>query len=197
MSGTRRGPRADQVHALPETLDALRTHLFNGVIWPDFTRLPSAEHPVLVFRPIAVGETVAVGSRRIEVLSASHTVPAVGFAVDGGAAGWWVYTGDTGPNPLLWQRLQTMNVAHLVIETAFSDDERGLARISKHLCPSALGHELMHLGGSADVHITHIKPGENEAVMEEIAKLNSRHRVRALETGQVMELSRAPARNVA
>src|SRR5213592_714849 len=26
------------VHALPQTLDALRRHIFNGVIWPDFTR---------------------------------------------------------------------------------------------------------------------------------------------------------------
>ena len=66
----------------------------------------------------------------IEVLSAVHTVPAVGFAVDGGTdaatgqpRGWWVYTGDTGPNPLLWQRLRSMKVAHLVIETAFSDEE--------------------------------------------------------------------------
>ncbi|MGK2898499.1 MAG: MBL fold metallo-hydrolase, partial [Burkholderiaceae bacterium] len=83
-------------------------------------------------------------SKRIEVLRAVHTVPAVGFAVDGGACeasgqprGWWVYTGDTGPNPLLWQRLRRMKVAHLVIETAFSDEERQLARISRHLCPAA------------------------------------------------------------
>ena len=61
-------------------------------------------------------------------------------------AGWWVFTGDTGPNPALWQRLSTMNVAHLVIETAFGDDERQLARISRHLCPSALGHELTQPG---------------------------------------------------
>jgi len=32
-----------RVHALPETIAALRTHIFNGIIWPDFTRLPSAE----------------------------------------------------------------------------------------------------------------------------------------------------------
>ena len=185
------------VHALPETLAALRAHIFNGVIWPDFTRLPSSEHPVLALTPIAVGETITLGARKIEVLSASHTVPAVGFAVDGGSAGWWVYTGDTGPNPLLWQRLQTMNVAHLVIETAFSDDERQLARISRHLCPSALGHELMHLGGSADVHITHIKPGEKEAVMAEIGKLNSRHRIHALEAGKVMHLTLDGARAAA
>jgi ribonuclease BN (tRNA processing enzyme) len=182
------------VHALPETLAALRTHIFNGVIWPDFTRLPSAERPVLAFTPIAVGETMLLGGKRIEVIPASHTVPAVGFAVDGGAAGWWVYTGDTGPNPALWQRLQDMNVAHLVIETAFSDDERQLARISRHLCPSALGHELRNLAGSVEVHITHIKPGEMEAVMAEIGRLGSPHRIRALEAGHTMRLAVEPAR---
>src|SRR6187431_945169 len=28
------------VHALAETIDALRRYIFNGVIWPDFSRLP-------------------------------------------------------------------------------------------------------------------------------------------------------------
>ena len=181
-----RGPI--QVHALPETLAALRSHIFNGVIWPDFTRLPSAEHPVLELLPFSVGDVLTLGSKRVEVLSAAHTVPAVGFAVDAGDAGWWVYTGDTGPNPALWERLQSMKVAHLVIETAFSDDERQLARISRHLCPAALGHELAHLGGSVQVHITHIKPGEMEAVMSEIGRLGTPHRIHALSAGQVIRL---------
>jgi ribonuclease BN (tRNA processing enzyme) len=182
-----RGPI--QVHALPETLAALRTHIFNGVIWPDFTRLPSAEYPVLVLVPFAVGDLLTLNGKRIEVLSAVHTVPAVGFAVDiGQGAGWWVFTGDTGPNPLLWERLRQMKVAHLVIETAFSDEERQLARISRHLCPSALGHELAQMGGSIDVHITHIKPGEMEAVMTQIGRLGSPHRIHALAAGQAMHL---------
>ena len=96
-----------RVHALPGTLAALRAHIFNGVIWPDFTRLPSAEAPLLAFEPFAVGEVVAIGERRIEVLPAVHTVPAVGFAVLA-ETGAWVFTGDTGPNPALWQRLQSM-----------------------------------------------------------------------------------------
>ena len=183
-----------RVHALPETLAALRTHIFNGVIWPDFTRLPSAEHPMLALVPIAVGEVLELGGKRIEVLSAAHTVPAVGFAVDAGSAGWWVYTGDTGPNPALWERLGRMRVAHLVIETAFGDDERQLARISRHLCPAALGHELQFLGGSVDVHITHIKPGERAAVMAEIGRLGSLHKIRALEIGDVMRLADEPKR---
>jgi ribonuclease BN (tRNA processing enzyme) len=177
-----------QVHALPETLAALRAHIFNGVIWPDFTRLPSAERPVLELVPFAVGDRLEVNGKRIEVLSASHTVPAVGFAVDTGEPGWWVYTGDTGPNPLLWERLRQIKVAHLIIETAFSDEERQLARISRHLCPTALGHELQQLAGSVDVHITHIKPGEMEAVMAQIERLGTGHRVHALVAGQVMRL---------
>ncbi len=190
-----RGPI--QVHALPETLAALRAHIFNGVIWPDFTRLPSAEHPVLELVPFALGDVLELNGKRIEVLSASHTVPAVGFAVEcndkkgderGGEPGWWVYTGDTGPNPLLWERLRQMKVAHLIIETAFSDEERQLARISRHLCPTALGHELANLPGSVDVHITHIKPGQMEAVMAQIGKLGTAHRVHALAAGQAMQL---------
>jgi ribonuclease BN (tRNA processing enzyme) len=178
-----------QVHALPETLAALRTHIFNGVIWPDFTRLPSAETPVLQLVPFAIGDQLTLNNKRIEVLSAAHTVPAVGFAVDAGSAGAWVYTGDTGPNPLLWQRLKQMKVAHLVIETAFSDEERQLARISRHLCPAALGHELAQLDGSVDVHITHIKPGEMDAVMSEIGRLGTPHRIHALQAGQLIKLS--------
>lgn len=182
-----RGPI--RVHALPETLGALRAHIFNGIIWPDFTRLPSAEQPVLELVPFAVGDVLTLGQRRIEVLSASHTVPAVGFAVDGGEAGSWVFTGDTGPNPALWARLRHMKVAHLVIETAFSDEERQLAYISRHLCPAALGHELAQLPGSVDVHITHVKPGELEAVMSEVGKLATPHRLHALSAGQAMHLA--------
>ena len=180
-----RGPI--QVHALPETLEALRKHIFNGVIWPDFTRLPHADKPVLQLMPFAVGEQLVLGGKRFEVLSAAHTVPAVGFALQG-CDGWWVYTGDTGPNPALWQRLSTMTVTHLVIETAFSDEEGELASLSRHLCPERLGHELAQLCGSVDVHITHIKPGEVDAVMAEVSALSTPHRVSALRAGQILQM---------
>jgi ribonuclease BN (tRNA processing enzyme) len=180
-----------QVHALPATIDALRTHIFNGVIWPDFTRLPSAEEPLLKLIPFEVGQTITLGARRIEVLPAEHTVPAVGFAVLGAPVakrGAFIFTGDTGPNPALWARLHGMRIAALVIETAFSDEERQLARVSRHLCPSALGQELARLEHPTAVYITHIKPGEVDAVMTEIAALNSPHRIRALTQGQIIAI---------
>ena len=179
------------VHALPATLAALRAHVFNGVIWPDFTRLPDALHPVMRFADINVGDVLEVAGRCIEVLPATHTVPAVGFAVRAAAlpdAGAWVFTGDTGPNPALWARLARMPVAVLVIETAFGDDDIELARISQHLCPALLRQELARFEQAVDVFITHIKPGEVDAVMTEIGATAQRHRIAALTSGQVMRL---------
>ncbi|MBL8342192.1 MAG: 3',5'-cyclic-nucleotide phosphodiesterase [Rubrivivax sp.] len=176
------------VHALPATIAAMKMHIFNGVIWPDFTRLPTADAPVLAFRPIEVGDIVKTAGHTIEALSAAHTVPALGYAVHG-SQGAWVFTGDTGPNAALWERLETLPVRALVIETAFGDEEEELASISRHLCPATLGVELAQLRSrDADVYITHIKPGEVEAVMSQVAALGARHRIAALSTGQVFHL---------
>jgi ribonuclease BN (tRNA processing enzyme) len=184
-----------QVHALGATLEALRAHIFNNVIWPDFTRLPSAEQPVLAFHRFDVGDVLTLGARRIEVLSALHTVPACGFAVIPPAGGAWVFTGDTAPNPALWARLNALGVATLVIETAFSDEEYALAELSRHLSPTMLARELAQLENlEAEVFITHIKPGEVERVMRDIAGAGLRHRLGALQPGQRMPVGDTPHR---
>jgi ribonuclease BN (tRNA processing enzyme) len=179
------------VHALSATIDALRTHVFNGVIWPDFSRLPDTHNPVLSFVPITVGQVLEFGERQIEVLPAAHTVPAVGFALRAARAadvGAWVFSGDTGPNPALWERLAQMRVDTLIIETAFGDEEMELARVSRHLSPALLARELAQLDQPAAIYITHIKPGELEVVMAEIARLETPHRIRQLVAGQVMRV---------
>lgn len=81
-----RRSRPVQVHALPGTVDALRQHVFNDVTWPDFTRLPSVEAPFVTFVPIQTGAVFQLGTKRIEVLPALHTVPAVGYGVSGAQA---------------------------------------------------------------------------------------------------------------
>jgi ribonuclease BN (tRNA processing enzyme) len=174
------------VHALPQTLQALRTHLFNDVLWPDFTRLPASDRPILKLEPLAVGQTLELGGKRLEVLPAVHTVPAIGVAVHT-PSGDWVYTGDTGPNPALWAALRGRRIAQLVIETAFGDDERNLAEVSLHLSPALLARELAQLAGPASIGITHIKPGEAPAVMGQIAALQLPHEVHSLVAGDRFE----------
>lgn len=189
-----RGRPPIQVHALEATIQALKTHVFNGLIWPDFTTLPDRERPVLCFVPFAVGDRITLGGRLIEVLPAAHTVPAVGFAVwrlGNASSRAWVFTGDTGPHAALWERLRSIDIGSLVIETAFRDEERDLAGRSAHLHPASLMVELAHLAQPTDVYITHIKPGEVDAVMSEIGAHPTPHRLHALVAGQVLSLGAA------
>lgn len=176
------------VYAIEPTLEILRQHLFNWKLWPDFTQIPRPTAPFLRYRPIALGEAVTLDGRTLRSLPANHVVPAVGFQVDSGRASL-VFTGDTTTNDALWHEVNRIaNLRHVVIETAFCDREKDLAIASKHLCPSLLAAELAKLEREAEIHITHLKPGEAELTMQEIAACAGRWRPRMLENNQIIEL---------
>ncbi|HZY16596.1 MAG TPA: 3',5'-cyclic-nucleotide phosphodiesterase [Ramlibacter sp.] len=186
-----------RVSALPGTIAALKTHIFNNVIWPDFSRIPSPQAPFVSFHEIQVGQVLQIAGKTIEVLPATHTVPACGYAVSAGA-GCWVFTGDTERNPAFWRRINQLPVQALVIETAFSNREQELARRSLHLSPLALAEELdcIDQGKRFPIYITHTKPAETELIMAEIQRFdqtqpfgpNVTHDIRWLRAGQEFEL---------
>lgn len=177
-------------HALPETISALKQHIFNGTIWPDFSRIPDPDNPFLVFEPLQVGQVVGVSGHRVEVLPAAHTVPAVGYAVDT-PTGHWVFTGDTCTNPLFWERVNRLRMAMLVIETAFSERELNLALRSQHLSPSLLADELQHLDLTRHpglrIGITHTKPIEKGLIQAEVGQMVQGMELIWLEAGQVFD----------
>ncbi len=178
------------IHALPQTVDVLRAHVFNNFIWPDFASLPTPEAPALRFVPFELGDSLDFGGRRIDVLPARHSVPACGFAVHSRSAarGAWVFSGDTGPNPPFWDLIARFPVAHLVIETAFSEPECRLAAASGHHCPSSLAAELASAPPDARVYITHIKPGEIDAVMAGLRALKQERPLMELLKGDVFDV---------
>ena len=175
------------IHATAPTIEILRNHLFNWAIWPDFTEIPTREAPFLRYEEIELGRTVTLGGRRFTAVPALHAVPAVGYHLDSGR-GSLVFTGDTGPNDELWKIVNKIdNLKVLIIETAFSNKERYLAEISRHLCPSMLAEELAKFERRADIWITHLKPGEIELIMEEIEASAGALRPRMLQNDQVFE----------
>jgi ribonuclease BN (tRNA processing enzyme) len=175
------------VYATGPTIEILKNHLFNWAIWPDFTEIPTAEAPFLRYEEIELGRTVAIAGRKITALPAIHAVPAVGYHLDSGQ-GSLVFTGDTGPNDELWKIVnQISNLRILIIETAFSNKEKYLAEVSRHLCPSMLADELAKFERRAEIWITHLKPGEIELIMEEIESSIGSLRPRMLQNDQVFE----------
>jgi ribonuclease BN (tRNA processing enzyme) len=176
------------IHATHETIEILKQHLFNWKLWPDFTRIPDADNPMLRYEAIETGSPVALNGRRITPVPANHVVPAVGFHLDSGRASL-VFTGDTTTNDALWAVVNGIaNLKYLIIETALSDREENLAVASKHLCPALLARELAKLRLSPEIYITHLKPREAELIMEEVVARVKERRPQMLQQGQVFEL---------
>ena len=180
-------PKPVTVYATGPTTRILKKNLFNWDIWPDFTQIPTPDEPWLRYQEVRVGESIVLGKRKITVLPAKHTVPAVGYQLDSGKSSL-VFTGDTGPNDALWEVVNRIkNLKFLIIETAFSDKDRRLAELALHLCPAMLGEELAKLERPAEVYITHLKPSEVELTMQEIDELSVDLRPRMLQNNHVFE----------
>jgi ribonuclease BN (tRNA processing enzyme) len=180
--------QAITVFALPETLRILRSHVFNWLIWPDFSAIPDRHNPFLKFQPVNVGETVRLsGGRRITPLPAHHTVPGCAYCLDSGE-GKLVYSGDTTHAPDLVEAINGLgDLRHLLIETAFSDSQHALALAARHLCPSLLAAFLDDLKVTPRVWISHLKPGIEDKIMAEISAYRGRLAPEPLVGGQVLE----------
>lgn len=175
------------IHATQPTIEIMRNHLFNWSIWPDFSEIPSPEAPFMRYEEIELAKPVTLSGRSFTPIPALHTVPAVGYHLDSGASSL-VFTGDTGPNDALWRVVNRIaNLKFLIIETAFSNKERQLAEMSRHLCPEMLAEELAKLERNAEIYITHLKPGEIEPTMLEVEECAGRFRPRMLQNNLVLE----------
>lgn len=176
------------VHALPEVIQVLKDCIFNWQVWPDFTRIPSPEAPFLRYAPLALGETVELNGRRVTAIPAHHTVPAVGYHLCG-AQGSLIFSGDTDSHDALWEIANaTDDLRHLIVETSFPNRLQTIAQAARHYCPASLVPDLARYRGHAPVWITHLKPGGEAEIMQEIARTAPTNlSVTALRQGQVLD----------
>lgn len=176
------------VYTTAPTLSALREHLFNWKLWPDFSKLPSEERGLIRFHEISVGQSAQTNCKKITAFEVLHTVPAVGYAVEG-PAGTFVFTGDTYATDKLWDFLnQLPRVDKLMIDVAFTDEQAELGRISRHFTPELLGQELAKLKHRPELLLTHHKPGFEARIAQECAAALGDWNYRHLRRGDLIDL---------
>lgn len=157
------------IQSSAEVIEAMRDHLFNDVIWPDFTRIPSAESPVLRFTAISPYHEYTVGEYRITAIPVNHTVPTVGYVVKSRGK-TLVYTGDTGPTEEIWKYCSGADA--LIVEVSFPNAMLDLAELTKHMTASMLVGELGKIAVLPKrILVTHPKPQYYETIHREIKQL--------------------------
>ena len=174
------------VYAREETLRAVQDHLFNGVIWPDFTKLPSPENPMLRWHVCSPGDTITIGHRDFYAVDVMHTVPSLGFTVQN-SGGAFAVSGDTRTNETLWPVLNSCDdLRVLVIEVSFPDEMASLALESGHYTPKSLTEDLKRLRHEPEIWLTGMKPGEEKRIFEQVTKAAPDKNIKMLSRGTIL-----------
>ncbi len=163
-----------QVHGIAPTLDGIRRHLLNDVLWPDFTRIPSSAFPTLAYREVPEGVPFELAGFTITAIRVNHTVECVAYFVEMGGR-TLLHVGDTGPTEAVWRHAR--EVPHLLavcVETTFPNRLQEVADYSGHLTPRSLEKELDKLDRDVPVYVYHLKPAFRSEILAELKRLRRR-----------------------
>lgn len=159
------------------TIQALKRHFFNDVLWPDFSKIPSGDGPTIRFRTIAIEKPEIVAGYEVTAVEVNHTIDAVGFLLRD-SKGTLAYSGDTGPTERLWELARARkDLKGILLEVSFPDAERELALQTGHLCPALAEAELRKLGkkhSSVPVYFHHLKPVFATKAAAELERIDDR-----------------------
>ena len=160
------------LYGLPETIQALREHIFNQEIWPDFSEIHLIHNkkPAIVYKEIEFYQRYEVEDGIfLTPIPANHSIACCGYLIENSEGGV-LFSGDSYKNEALWKLINTnTTIKALIIDVSFPSQFVKLAHESKHLTPQLLHEEMQQLHRT-DVHIyvNHLKPFYHDRLIDEL-----------------------------
>jgi len=166
------------------TLDAIHRCLFNNLIWPDFSRIPSPKTPVVKFQVIKPGRKQKIGDLLIKAVHLHHSVESVGYIIETEGRSV-IFMGDTGPTEEIWRTAEKIKgLQAIFIETSLPNGMSDVADKTGHLTPHYLEAELEKLDPAKPaIYVYHIKPVYRKIIRKEVAAIKDRE-IHIIEDGQ-------------
>ncbi|HVN72701.1 MAG TPA: 3',5'-cyclic-nucleotide phosphodiesterase [Desulfomonilia bacterium] len=152
------------------TIEALKVHVFNGLIWPDLAEL-DVDKSFLSLECIPHGWFVLNGIQ-VKAFTENHIEGSVGYVI-GEEGRYALFTGDTGFHQGLFDVIGDLgdDLKACFIEASFPNSMGDIAAITQHLTPELIKRGLNGvLSPSTRVIIYHIKPKYMEEVVSELPK---------------------------
>jgi ribonuclease BN (tRNA processing enzyme) len=169
-------------------IENIRRHLFNNIIWPDFSRIPSAKAPLIKFEILTPGRKKVLGDMQVRAIGVHHTVETMGFIMESKDKAV-LFLGDTGPTENVWKVARTMKgLKAIFVETSLPGSMQGVADITGHLTPVTLAAELKKLkDAKPEIYLYHMKPRYAGVICREVAAIHNK-KIHIIEDGQVIHL---------
>src|SRR3989339_142382 len=163
------------LYGLPQTIKALKTHIFNWEIWPDFSEinLTQSESPAVIYVELEFHKRYEIENGIfLTPIPANHSVPCCGYLIQN-SEGAILYSGDTFKNSELWDFInQHDSIKALIIDVSFPNKFAKIAEVSKHLTPQFLHEELQQLERKdIKIYINHLNPFYNSQIVSELKEL--------------------------
>ncbi|PIP02684.1 MAG: MBL fold metallo-hydrolase [Zetaproteobacteria bacterium CG12_big_fil_rev_8_21_14_0_65_54_13] len=165
------------IHSLAENNRVLRDHFFNEAIWPDFTRIPTMDDPILKLVDMEAEKPFVIDGITITAIRVNHPVPCTGFLVDDGTS-QLIYSADTGNTDRLWEIANAQpNLKAVILDCSFPNAYQRLADISGHMTPQGMMQDLQKftLLGKVPVYLYHMKPETLNIMTAEVEVLDVPH----------------------
>ena len=165
------------IHSLQENIEVLQENFLNNKVWPDFTRIPSEDDPILAFHAIKPEEPVEAEDVVITAIKVNHPVPCTGFLLEKEGM-QFIYTADTGHTDRIWEVANAQpNLKGIIMDCSFPNEYEYLAGISGHLTPNGMARELSKFNklGDVPVYLYHMKPETLNVLTAEVESLYLPH----------------------
>lgn len=175
-----------------QTIAILKKHFFNGLLWPDFAKIPTEANPTILYQTLKPETKSEVAGFEVQAIMVSHTIDSCAFLVrapDGQGA--VAYSGDTGPTDRLWEVLNgARDLRAMLMEVSFPNEQQKLATVSGHHTPATLGPEILKLDRHKEVPMLlyHIKPTFERVVERELAKIKNGTELAVLRIGDEFDI---------
>lgn len=152
---------------------AIKDHLLNDIIWPDFSKLPSVEHPTLRFHNLIPEKWIEIGEYRIFPVPVNHPNGALGFIIERDEVSI-VFTQDTAETELIWQHAKkAKNLKAIFTEVSFPNALSKVARDSQHHTPATMNEEIQKMPKDIPIFLGHLKPNYEKQLFYEIKALGN------------------------
>lgn len=156
------------VYSCEEVKNSLLNHVMNDYIWPDFSKIPSVENPIIRFHALEMETVSKIGSYKVTAVKVNHPAGGTGFIVEKGKQAL-LFTLDTAATDQIWNVAKNYpNLKAIFTEVSFPNSMQKLADLSCHHTPNSLKKEMSKMPADVPIFIGHLKPAYQAKLVQEI-----------------------------